>query len=376
MTATASASRGRRGRRGEAADLQLPLTRTQLALQEEVRSYLGRSAAGEHARKATESGQLLDEALWEEMGRMEWLGMLVPEALGGSDGSLADVCVLAEELGRSLWPSAFLGTAVLGASVLRRSEAEDLLQALAAGRARVSVGFEGDARVIEDAAAPTVSGGFTDVVDADSAQMLLLAARGTVEPLVVAVDASAPGVTVERCTSLDATRHLCTVQLDAAPCEILITGKPAEEALADAATAGATVLGAELVGGARSCLDATLDYATNRQQFGRPVGSFQAVKHKCVAVLVAVESARAAVSQAARLADSGAPEAPLVAAVAKTMSARALRLASTVAIQVQGGAGFLWETDAHLYLRRAKASERLFGTAAQHQRLIARTLGI
>jgi alkylation response protein AidB-like acyl-CoA dehydrogenase len=371
-----NAARGRRPRRGFAADLQFPESRAQVALRDEVRAYLDRSAPGERARSAAETGKLLDVEVWAEMARMEWLGLLVPEALGGAECTLADVSVLAEELGRSLFPSPFLATAILGATVLRHAQADDLLRQVAGGSALVCVALDGDARVVEDPSAPTISGGFTCVVDADSAHTLLLCARGTEQAMVVAVDASASGVTVRSEASLDATRHLCTVHVDAAPCRVLLTGDLAETALAEAGTAGMVALAAELVGGARRCLDATLEHATDRHQFGRPIGSFQAVKHKCVEVLVAVEAARAAVAHAARLADADGPSAALLAGTAKVMSNRALTLAATVAIQVQGGTGFLWETDAHLYLRRAKASERLLGTAAQHRISVARTLGI
>jgi alkylation response protein AidB-like acyl-CoA dehydrogenase len=367
--------RGRRSRGGVAVDLQLPLSRAQEALREQVRRYLDRTPPAELARRAVESGVVFEAELWREMAEMEWVGILVPEELGGAEGSLGDVCVVAEELGWSLVPSPFLATAVLGATVLRHSGADELLEAMAAGRTRVAVALEGRGR-LAGSGAPGVSasGSFAGVLDADAADVLVLPVSDADDIALVLVEAAAKGVTVQADASLDGTRHTCSVELDGTDCRVLAKGGRAEGALAEARVAGAIALAAELVGGARRCLALTVDYAIDRKQFGRAIGSFQAVKHRCVDVLVELEAARAAVNQACRLADEGDPDAAVMARVAKTMGSRALVLAASAAIQIHGGSGFLWDNDAHLYLKRGKASERMLGRASEHRLHVANAL--
>ncbi|HYB46689.1 MAG TPA: acyl-CoA dehydrogenase family protein, partial [Streptosporangiaceae bacterium] len=212
----------------------------------------------------------------------------------------------------------------------------------------------------------TVSG----VADALPASVLLVPADGVPQGLYL-VDMSSSGVAKAPVVSLDMTRQLCDLSFDHAPGTLLASGPAASQALDAALTAGAAVLAAEQVGLAQRCLDMTLGYVKERRQFARPVGSFQALKHRLADVWVAVSQARAASRYAAACLASGHPDAKVAVAVAKAYCSETAVLAAQECVQMHGGIGFTWEHPAHLYLKRAKADSIAFGTPDAHRTALA-----
>jgi alkylation response protein AidB-like acyl-CoA dehydrogenase len=212
----------------------------------------------------------------------------------------------------------------------------------------------------------TVSG----VADALPASVLLVPADGVPHGLYL-VDMSAPGVAKSPVVSLDMTRQLCDLSLDDAPATLIASGRAASAALEAGLAAGAGVLASELVGLAQRCVDMTVAYVKQRHQFGRPVGSFQALKHRLADVWVTVSQARAASRYAAACLASGAPDTPIAVALAKAYCSDAAVQAAQECVQLHGGIGFTWEHPAHLYLKRAKADSIAFGTAGAHRAALA-----
>jgi alkylation response protein AidB-like acyl-CoA dehydrogenase len=214
------------------------------------------------------------------------------------------------------------------------------------------------------------------VIDGAIADLVLVVARSTAGPSLFAVDRGAPGLCAAPMTTLDPTRPMAALTFDQAPAVLIGAEGQGGRLMSRVLDLACVALGAEQAGGARQCLQMSAGYARTRFQFGRPIGSFQAVKHKCADMLVRVELAEAAAREAARLADEAAPEFGVAAATAHICCSQAYLFAATENIQVHGGIGFTWEHPAHLYFRRAKSSELLFGgPAVYHERLLHR-LGI
>ncbi|NGO09754.1 acyl-CoA dehydrogenase, partial [Streptomyces sp. HC44] len=214
------------------------------------------------------------------------------------------------------------------------------------------------------------------VIDGTTADLVLVVARTVGGPSLFAVDSTAPGLTAEPMETLDATRAMARLTLDAVPATRVGADGAGGRIMAKVLDIASVGLAAEQAGGARRCLETAADYARTRHQFGRSIGSFQAVKHKCADMLVQVELAEAAAREAARLAAEGSPDFPVAAGVAHVACSRAYMFTAMENIQVHGGIGFTWEHPAHLYFRRAKSSQLLFGgPAVYHERLLDR-LGI
>ncbi len=208
------------------------------------------------------------------------------------------------------------------------------------------------------------------VADALPAGVLLVPADGVPHGLYL-VDMSAPGVAKAPVVSLDMTRQLCDLSFDDTPATLVVSGLAASRALAAGLAAGAGVLASELVGLAQRCVDMTVAYVKQRHQFGRPVGSFQALKHRLADVWVTVSQARAAARYAAACLADGDPDAQIAVALAKAYCSDAALYAAQECVQLHGGIGFTWEHPAHLYLKRAKADSIAFGTADAHRAALA-----
>ncbi|QEC47058.1 acyl-CoA dehydrogenase [Baekduia soli] len=357
-------------------DLQLPLSWEETVLREEAERWLARQPPTARARAAMERDDPFDPAVWAELAEMGWLGLLVPEAAGGAGGSVLDAALLMEAMGAALLPDPYLSTAVLGAVALRATQ-PDPLAALAAGTLRVAVSLGEGPVVTRDGGAPRATGSAAGVVGAVGADLLVLAAADEHgDALLVTAGPAAGGVArLVAEAALDPARPASTVVLDG-PVELLAAGDEARAVVEEVVTVGAIAIAAELTGGAAHCLAETVAYAGTRTQFGRPIGAYQAVKHRCVDLLLEVEAARAAVRQAARLADAGAPDAPVLARAALLQASTAGIAAGEAAIQLHGGAGFTWEHDAHLYLRRARAAARMLGAGWRYRQSIALALGL
>ena len=345
----------------------------------------------------TEKPDTYDLDLWRTVAAEIGLaGLLIPEPLGGAGASYRELAAAAEQFGAAVAPIPYLGSAAVATAVLlsaakssaQRTEsapvspAADLLRRMADGELTAALAVP--AATLPGAAFPSAvrvagpaDGGMTKlrgtipaVADALPADVLLVPADGVPNALFL-VEATAPGVHRTPVTSLDMTRQLCDVTLDGAPARQLAVGQAAEAAAEAGLLAGATVLAAEELGLAQRCLDMTVAYLKERHQFARPIGSFQALKHRLADLWTMITQARAASRYAAACLADGDPDAPVAVALAKSACGDAAIAAAQECVQMHGGIGFTWEHPAHLYLKRAKASSVLFGTPGAHRAALA-----
>jgi alkylation response protein AidB-like acyl-CoA dehydrogenase len=364
----------------------LTYTETEIQLRDAVRSVLEEKAPAADVLARTETPQTYDLDLWRTLAvQIGCAGLLIPESQGGAGASFREVAVVAEELGRSVAPVPFLGSAVLATTALLAADDGELLAKLADGSttAALAVPFTAMPGVRPQ---PTVrisgsgsgdpelpyalSGSITGVADALPADVLIVPADGVPFGLYV-VQADAPGVTRTPVVSLDMTRQLCDVTLSDAPARRLIGGPAADAAIAAALRAGAGILASEQLGLAQQALDITLAYVKQRYQFARPVGSFQALKHRFADWWVAVTQARAAARYAAACLAADDSDVAVAVALAKAACSDTAVLAGQEMIQLHGGIGFTWEHPAHLYLKRAKSTALALGTADRHRASLA-----
>jgi alkylation response protein AidB-like acyl-CoA dehydrogenase len=349
-----------------------------------VRRFLTEKSPSDAVRHWMASADGFDPALWRQaVGQLGLSGVAVPAEHGGAGGGPAELAVVLEETGRALLPSPFFATVALAGQALVAS-GDDAAQArwlpgIAAGSltATFAVTEESGSWQPEDvtttATGGTVSGTKMFVVDGDSAALLLVVARTEAGLGLFAVDGAAPGVTRTRLDTLDLTRRLGRIDFDAAPA--VPVGPAGDAVVRHTLDLAVVALAAEQVGGAQACLDAAVEYAKVRVQFGRPIGAFQAIKHKCADMLLRVEAARSAARHAAAVAAAEPAELPMAAALAAAYCADAYTYVAKENLQIHGGIGYTWEHDAHLHLRRAKSSEQLFGSPAAHRARVAELAG-
>jgi alkylation response protein AidB-like acyl-CoA dehydrogenase len=368
-------------------------------LREAVRDFLAAKSGESAVRAAIDTGY--DPAVWDQMARQLRLpGLALPSEYGGDGFGLTELGVVLEEMGAALLCSPFFATIVLAAQALLASADEAAcaryLPGIAAGRTTATLAAaEGNASWdpamvsarAERTPAGRASGGWAPgewalsgkksfVLDGAIADLVLVVARSTAGPGLFAVDRGAPGLRAEPMTTLDPTRPMAALTFDQVPAVLIGAEGRGGRLMSRVLDLASVALAAEQAGGARRCLEMSAEYAKTRYQFGRPIGSFQAVKHKCADMLVRVELAEATAREAARLADEDAAEFPVAAATAHICCSTGYMFAAAENIQVHGGIGFTWEHPAHLYFRRAKSSELLFGgPAVYHERLLDR-LGI
>jgi alkylation response protein AidB-like acyl-CoA dehydrogenase len=404
------------GRGAAAEDLpDLLYSDAERALADSLRSLLADRGSLDKVLARTESGQTYDDGLWRAVaGDLGCAGLLIPERDGGAGASFREAASAAEVLGSSVAPVPFVGSAVVAttallsaaagapadgpadaphgtvsvsrgmpltparaaAHLLRRMAHGGVTVALAAafaappGRFPVSVRVAGPRPGDAETGVARLRGTVSGVADALPASVLLVPADGVPQGLYL-VDMASPGVAKAPVVSLDMTRQLCDLSFDDAPGTLIASGPAALAALETALTAGAAVLAAEQVGVAQRCLDMTVGYVKERRQFARPVGSFQALKHRLADVWVAVSQARAAARYAAACLAAGRPDTRVAAAMAKAYCSETAVLAAQESLQMHGGIGFTWEHPAHLYLKRAKADSIAFGTPDAHRAALA-----
>ena len=373
-------------------------------LREAVREFLAAKSPPSAVRAAMETERRHDPAVWQQMARQLRLqGLALPEEYGGDGFGLTELGVVLEEMGAALLCAPFFATVVLAAQALLASGDQAAcaryLPGIATGQTIATLAAaEGSASwdpAMVAARAERVTGGRAEgpglragaggwaltgtksfVLDGAIADLVLVVARSTAGPALFAVDRGAPGLHAEPMTTLDPTRSLAVLTFEQVPAVLIGAEGQAGRLMSRVLDLACVALAAEQAGGARRCLELSAGYARTRVQFGRPIGSFQAVKHKCADMLVRVELAEATAREAARLADERAAEFPVAAATAHVCCSQAYVFAATENIQVHGGIGFTWEHPAHLYFRRARSSELLFGgPAVYHERLLDR-LGI
>jgi alkylation response protein AidB-like acyl-CoA dehydrogenase len=351
----------------------------------------------------TETSEPYDTGLWRVLAaEVGCAGLLIPESHGGAGASYREAAVVAEEAGRAVAPVPYLGSAVVAtAAVLSAGDAE-LLSGLAAatvtaalavpfaskpggsgqpgGSGKPGAGPVATVRITlpqpgDAAGQARLTGVVTGVTDALPASVLLVPADGVPSGLY-AVAAGAPGLTVTPVVSLDQTRPLADLTLDSVPARALASGPDADRAVAAALAAGAAMLASEQLGVAERCLEMTVAYLKERYQFARPVGSFQALKHRAADLWVAISQARAAARYAAACLADGDADAPVAVALAKAACGDAATLAARECVQLHGGIGFTWEHPAHLYLKRATSSSIAFGTPDWHRAALASLAGL
>lgn len=363
------------------------------ALRETARKVLAAECPMTYVRAMMADDTGYTEEQWQKLAGLGWLGLIFPERVGGVGLDMVDLVVVLEEMGRVVLPGPFFSTVVLGGMTLAlggsRAQQSRYLAPLVTGALKATVAHveesgRWDAEGIrlparKTATGYTLSGTKLFVPDAHVADLLIVAARtrgkGSRGVTLFLVERNHPGVQVRLLKVMDQTRKLCEVTLtDVAVARDAVVGRvgggwPLLDHVVDRAK---VALCAEMCGGAQRVLDMSVDYARVREQFGRPIGSFQAIQHKCANMMVQVESARSATYYAAWAVANGVAEAHLAACMAKAYCSDAYRNVSAEGIQIHGGIGFTWEHDMHLYFKRSKGSEATFGDATWNRELVAR----
>ena len=355
----------------------------QHALRTAVRKFCADNFGEEAARRVMESEPRFDAAVWRRLGsELGVLGMSVPEADGGVGGSLVDQAVAVEEFGATLACGPLFGTVYLSIPALAAAPAGDardeLLSALVEGEKTAAfavpdrAGAFTPAAVTVTADGEALTGTIPAVVDAGGADVLLVAAGGPGGVALYAVDGdAAAGVQRTPLVTMDLTRPQATVTLTGVPGRLVAGPGDAARVIDHALQVGSALLAVEQVGAAQHLLDLSVEYAKSRLQFGRQIGSFQAIKHKLADMLVALEHARSTAYHAVWALADGSDEPALAASIAQATCSAALSMIAADAIQVHGGIGFTWEHQAHLYFKRAAADAALLGNAEQHRSRVA-----
>ncbi len=358
-------------------------------LRQSAADFLSKECPMTYVRQIMEDERGYAEELWKTMAGLGWMGLIYPEEFGGSGLTLVDLVVVLEEMGKVALPGPFFSTVALGGlTILEAGSSEQkhrVLPGIVAGKTKATLALlEENARWDEKGVnlpaeksgnGYRLSGVKLFVPDAHVAELLVCAARTTEGISLFLIERQHPGVSVRLLKTMDQTRKLCEVTLDKVQVGAeAVVGTPGQgwEVLSRIIDCSKVALCAEMCGGAQKVLDMSVEYAKIREQFGRPIGSFQAIQHKCANMLVQVESAKSATYYAAWAVAHDTPDAPLAAAMAKAYCSDAYRQVSAEGIQVHGGIGFTWEHDLHIYFKRAKGSEVTFGDATWNRELVAR----
>ncbi len=359
-------------------------------LRRTLRGFFEREADEAALREQMASEAGFRPAVWTRMAEELGLaGLIVSEELGGAGFGPVELAIAMEEMGRALLCAPYLSSAVLATSALELAAHErarkELLPALASGRRRAALAFSERERPFELEAIALEAAGSGEacaltgekqyVLDGATADDLLVVARAGAGLALFHVPGDARGLAREPLPPLDPTRKLARLRFESTPAMRISEGDAAP-GLQRALDRACAALAAEQVGGAQRCLDMAVGYAKQRLQFGRPIGSYQAIKHQCADMLLEVEFARSAAYYAAFAARDAEPDAAVAASIAKSQCSEAYVAAAKRNLQIHGGMGFTWEHSAHLYLKRATASAVLFGTPEEHRRRVAAAVGI
>ncbi len=364
--------------------MHFDLSEEQLALRDAARELLARRWSPDDARRAIDAPPAsIPEKLWLEVAALGWIGIAAPETEGGSGADVVTAAVLAEEAGRALLPGPFLSAMAAVLAVARAGADGALVAELATGARRATLAFEEPGGgwgpdAVQLRAVPAGDGWSLDgvkvlVPDAQGVDLVLVAARTRDGGVLVVVPTDAPGVSITPMRRLDA-QSVAEIRFDGVcvpPDARVGEPDPARSVLTDAYDVWTALLAADLLGTAQRALEMTVDYAKERWQFGRPIGSFQAVSHRLADVLAAVEIARGVVGGACLALDDGAPDAGARVSAAKAWAGDAAVAATEAAVQLHGGIGYTWELDVHLYLRRARANAVTLGDADHHRDRLA-----
>jgi alkylation response protein AidB-like acyl-CoA dehydrogenase len=369
----------------------LGVTAEQEELRASVRRFLAARAPISAVRELMDTTDGMDAGVWRQAGEQLGLqGIAIPEEYGGAGFSFAEQAIVLEELGAALYGGPYLASAVFAATALLASPDEDArkryLPGIASGETIATLAFteedgswEPDA--IRLAATSSADGWQLDgtksfVLDGHSAHLILLIARSGDGLSLFAVPADASGLARTALPTLDQTRKLARLDFAAVPATLVGSSGDGAGVLSRVLDVAAIAQAAEQLGGAQRALDMAVDYIKLRYQFGRPIGSFQAIKHRCADLLMEVESLRSAMQYAAAAVAEDSAEVPVVAALVKAYASDVFFHVTAENIQMHGGIGFTWEHDAHLYFKRAKASELFLGDASYHREHLATRIGL
>ena len=363
----------------------------QQELRRMLRTFLDQKSPEPEVRRLMATDEGYDAAVWSQMAEQLGLqGLIIPEEHGGSGYSFLELTVVLEEMGRRLLCAPFFSTVVLAANTLLHA-GDDAAKArylprIASGETIATLALaEEHGRWDEGGVAAmatrsgdgwSLSGVKSYVLDGHVADLLLVAARSEAGVSLFAVERDAAGLRRELLPTMDQTRKQAKVTLVDTPATLIGTDGQGWSTIVQVLDLVAVALAAEQVGGAQFVLDLTVQYAKDRKQFGRLIGSFQAIKHRCADLLREVESAKSAAYYAGWCASEQNQELPAMAAVAKVYCSESYFHATAECIQIHGGIGFTWEHIAHLYFKRAKSSELLFGSPAEWRALLAERVDI
>jgi alkylation response protein AidB-like acyl-CoA dehydrogenase len=359
-------------------------------LRDVVAAFRERHAGEAVVRTLAETNAPLDSRTWQIMAEQLGLaGLTVPEELGGAGAGYEYLVIAIEELGKSLLPSPLLATTALAVGTLMQvddaSARERLLPALAAGQMTGTLGYAAADGYWDRTRTPPVratrngngwrlDGSVHHVLDGASADLVLVVADIGEGASVFAVEGPLTGLVRSPMATLDGTRSQARLDFHGVPATAVGVPGTAAATVEAVLMRAAVVLAAEQVGGAQHCLDTAVAYAGTRTQFGRAIGSYQAIKHKCVDMYMEIESARAAAYYAASCMTRNSADAESAASIAKALASAAFDRASADNIQIHGGIGFTWEHSAHLYFRRAISTRALFGDPRRHYNVVAASL--
>jgi alkylation response protein AidB-like acyl-CoA dehydrogenase len=378
--------------------MDIGFSEEQELLRDIARKFLDAACTTKFVRERMATAEAITPEFWAQIAEQGWLGINFSEEDGGSGLGLTDLVVLMEEMGRVVMPGPYLATALLGGAAIREAgspaQRQQYLPQIAEGALKATLAAtEPNARwdasgimmtARGSAGGFTLSGGKMFVPDAHLADIIVVAARtrdaSTMEDGVslFVVPKDAAGLDIQMLPSIDETRKLCALRFDNVTVpQTALLGElhGGWVPLSRVFDAAAVALAAEMCGGAQRVLDMTVDYAKLRETFGKPIGSYQGVKHKCADMLVDVENAKSLTYYAAWAFDEGEADAPLAVSMAKAYASDASRKVSSAGIQLHGGIGMTWEHDLHLYMKRGKASEVAFGDATWHRERVARLMG-
>ncbi len=370
--------------------MMLGVSAEQEELRASVRRFLADRAPITRVRELMDNGET-DWAVWEQAGAQLGLqGLAIPEAYGGAGFGFAEQAIVLEEFGAALYGGPYLASAVLAATALLAGPDEgarrELLPGIASGQTVATLAFTEDGgswdpgairlSAVKDGEAWRLEGHKSFVLDGATAGLILVAAATDAGLSLFAVDAGAAGLGRAALPALDQTRQLARLEFAGVTGRLI--GSPGDGAavLDRALDVAAIALAAEQLGGAQRALDMAVEYAKIRRQFDRPIGSFQAIKHRCADLLLEVESLRSAVGYAAAAVAEDSPEIPVLASLVKSYASETYFHVAAENIQIHGGIGFTWEHDAHLYFKRAKASELFLGDGAYHRERLATRIGL
>ncbi len=362
-------------------------------LRDAAKRFLADNCSTKFVRQMMADKTAHDAGFWKKLVDLGWPGLLIPEEYGGQGGTFLDMTVIAEEAGKALIPGPFFTSALLAAPILIEGgsdqQKKDVLQRMAKGEfigtvaiAEAAGRFDADGiqlKATKSGNDYTITGEKFFVPDAHVANGIAVAVRtggsGEKGITILLVPPDAKGLAITQLKTVDMTRRLCHLKFEGVKVSGMLgkegEGWPILRRTLDIATAA---LAAEMVGTAQKALDLSVEYAKTRVQFGKPIGSFQAVKHKCVDMMVAVENARSLTYFACWTVDTKSPEAATAVPMAKAYASDMAKNVTSEAIQVHGGIGFTWEHDMHLYHRRALAGEANLGNAPVHRETVAKSL--